>query len=499
MTPHQLRSLGRMAQAENPWKSHFGQLRGGILADDPGLGKTVTMLALIVRYAGMLPITPPEFWGGGGRAGGGEGEEKGWEELRRNPMGHRQLLSVLNPIRREFYTPPLPSQACAARFEAALTPLEEFANLGARSEAEMPSIQTFERAVDACVRAGMGESSGGMSEWSPSRRKRMREPARMALNVVRAGLDKRRRALHMSEGGRRALFERGLIPSGATLVLVPSALLEHWFEQIRRHVDLRVLGRGAAGGRARSWDEEGEMRGEGDGKGERRGEGMGEGEDEGWREREREEEGGVWVDGMGDMAGRADFRVRARDLGRPLPDEYVLLDYSIVLTTYERCAAEGRRGETSPLMKIRWLRLVVDEGHEMGSHEISTANRFIAALPAERRWVMSGTPTVGDKVIGGGGAIAQIGRLLSFLREPTYGVAMGEALCGGGEGGEQEGDKESRQRTRWQREVVRPMEKREEAVVDRLVSLLKTFMVKPTSSSPAPPARRIDVCIQCED
>ena len=48
LVPHQRRSLRHMIAAEAPPHWEFGQLRGGILADDPGLGKTVTMLALIV-------------------------------------------------------------------------------------------------------------------------------------------------------------------------------------------------------------------------------------------------------------------------------------------------------------------------------------------------------------------------------------------------------------------------------------------------------------------
>ena len=88
----------------------------------------------------------------------------------------------------------------------------------------------------------------------------------------------------------------------------------------------------------------------------------------------------------------------------PLPDEYLLGACSIVVTTYERCQYEflhktrggGPPGGLSSLMRLRWLRLVVDEGHELGANEAAgwsdKANRFIATLPAERRWVMSGAP-----------------------------------------------------------------------------------------------------------
>ena len=39
----------------------------------------------------------------------------------------------------------------------------------------------------------------------------------------------------------RLIFERSLIPCSMTLIVVPDALLEHWAEQIRRHLDLEVF------------------------------------------------------------------------------------------------------------------------------------------------------------------------------------------------------------------------------------------------------------------
>jgi len=56
------------------------------------------------------------------------------------------------------------------------------------------------------------------------------EPARVGFNRIRAGLDPRQRSFFQSALGRRALFERSLLPAPTTLVVVPEALLEHWFE-----------------------------------------------------------------------------------------------------------------------------------------------------------------------------------------------------------------------------------------------------------------------------
>jgi|TARA_B110000091_G_scaffold203697_1_gene237466 hypothetical protein len=80
----------------------------------------------------------------------------------------------------------------------------------------------------------------------------------------------------------------------------------------------------------------------------------------------------VYVDGFGDLV----------DVEAPLPKLRMnedkktgleLSQYLVVITTFERCAqlyaVQTHRGSSFmqlELMKIRWLRLVVDEGHELG-------------------------------------------------------------------------------------------------------------------------------------
>ena len=63
--PHQLVSLEFMRDLESCHDSDdiaFGTLRGGILADSPGLGKTITMLALITTTSGVMPKCPPALY-----------------------------------------------------------------------------------------------------------------------------------------------------------------------------------------------------------------------------------------------------------------------------------------------------------------------------------------------------------------------------------------------------------------------------------------------------
>ncbi|KAJ2643267.1 hypothetical protein GGF44_001254 [Coemansia sp. RSA 1694] len=62
---------------------------------------------------------------------------------------------------------------------------------------------------------------------------------------------------------------------------------------------------------------------------------------------------------------------------------------------FEQCICNRRRDAAayrSPLLRVHWKRLIVDEGHIMSSR--NTARSLIAAyLIAERRWVCTGTPT----------------------------------------------------------------------------------------------------------
>ena len=449
LAPHQVRSLRHMHAAEDPPGWSFGELRGGILADDPGLGKTVTVLALVVHSAGCLPALPEEFWG--------VSASEGWDALRDNPAARQQLLPILNHLRRQCEAHDLFAYdaAARARFYGSFGALLRFQDHGPRPGAQFETIEGFEATLRVCMSAALD----AYAAWRPRAsqaafRRGLMEPVRCGVNRVRAGLDKRNRSYFASAVGGRALFERNLLAAPTTLVVVPDALVEHWFEQLRRHVDLRCL------------------------------------------EQHGRKAGAVWIDGVGDMAEVDEFRLKDAAAMEEVADEYLLASYTLVVTTMERCAREQRRA-SSPLMRLRWLRLVVDEGHALGAHEVSAANQFISELPAERRWVMSGTPTVGGAPVptgagggggGGGGGISsggggggggdsvaggsltQVHRLLGFLREPTYGI--------GASGGKL-----------WQKQIVRELSPRPADVRARLTALLKPLMVRHTKADlqlPAP-------------
>lgn len=95
--------------------------------------------------------------------------------------------------------------------------------------------------------------------------------------------------------------------------------------------------------------------------------------------------------------------LRTKD-ATPSADE--LTRYDIVL--FSRTRFEKEAGETiqnyressvpdkSPLLKLHWLRIIVDEGHNVaGSGHRTTMVHLLDQLCVERRWAVSGTPSSG--------------------------------------------------------------------------------------------------------
>ncbi|KAL6238139.1 hypothetical protein BDW75DRAFT_202061 [Aspergillus navahoensis] len=87
----------------------------------------------------------------------------------------------------------------------------------------------------------------------------------------------------------------------------------------------------------------------------------------------------------------------------PSPED--LLPYDIVLfskTRFEKeadCSNGGARNrpkEPSSLTTLHWLRVIVDEGHNVAGHGHKTSmSRLLDQIHVERRWVVSGTPSSG--------------------------------------------------------------------------------------------------------
>ncbi|KAJ5949259.1 hypothetical protein N7454_000843 [Penicillium verhagenii] len=78
-----------------------------------------------------------------------------------------------------------------------------------------------------------------------------------------------------------------------------------------------------------------------------------------------------------------------------IPPADELLDYDIVLFAKTRFAGEPIETYL-PLTELHWLRVIVDEGHNVAGNGTKTNMMcFIHGLQFERRWVISGTPSTG--------------------------------------------------------------------------------------------------------
>ncbi|CAI5525285.1 unnamed protein product [Closterium sp. Naga37s-1] len=116
-----------------------------------------------------------------------------------------------------------------------------------------------------------------------------------------------------------------------------------------------------------------------------------------------------------------------------------------------RLGVKESRRIASPLLRIHWLRVILDEGHTLGASLAATNKlRMAMALRAARRWILTGTPTPSTPT----SQVAHLFPLLSFLHEPIYG----------------------RQQGVWERAVQKPFEAGRPEGRQRLVQVLTRCM-----------------------
>ena len=456
--PHQLASLRAMHKMEQSSSSHhipFGALRGGVLGDAPGLGKTITTLALISSTAGRRPVNPPEFWDT-------SGTDDGWRAFRINPMARTDVLRCLKPVRNRLA-------------------IEELNRLSPPFvEGLFPTMRSFEQYLKRLLRGT--RIIQGIRTW-PIASCAEWELIRQSLLELRIGMDKRNRKLMSSQRGQRLCWERKLIRTSATLLVVPDALFEHWFQQIQEHLYLPMF--------AEDEDQYVYWKGE-----------------HTKQERSSREiaRGVVYLDGLGDLAdvtaGETTLE-NTRDLKAKVLSADQLSGYLIVIVTFSRCRKEVRSGRAnanddepskssnrrrsttktktkkrrrqncastllqntesqfihrSPLLKLRWLRLMVDEGHQLETD--NDLADFIHQVAAECRWVVSGTPVTGneDNADYNSTALDQLQRILYFLRHPRYGISNSRDVV-----------------QAWETVVKKPFLSRQNR--ENLLSVLKEIMV----------------------
>nr|XP_040055550.1 LOW QUALITY PROTEIN: helicase-like transcription factor [Gasterosteus aculeatus aculeatus] len=126
-----------------------------------------------------------------------------------------------------------------------------------------------------------------------------------------------------------------------------------------------------------------------------------------------------------------------------------LSSQDVVITTYNVLSADF--GNKSPLHGIKWLRVVLDEGHVVRNPN-AQMSKAVLDLKAQRRWVLSGTPIQNS--------VKDLWMLLAFLRLKPFDT-----------------------REWWNRVIQRPVTQGDRAGLQNLQTLVKCITLRRTKGS----------------
>eukprot|EP00050_Salpingoeca_kvevrii_P001627 m.175107 g.175107 ORF g.175107 m.175107 type:complete len:1162 (-) comp10420_c0_seq15:114-3599(-) len=304
------------------------ETRGGLLCDDPGLGKTITVLSLILRDLGIR-CERHEFDLQRERAAAIRRTWKAYVPEDRAAIA-RSLISQI--VRRDalaefFYNPVDPELYPDYRnFVQHPRCLKDILDRDGNYASLDDMLQDFQLVFDNAM--AYNPADHPLHQFAFVTKQFCREHFRQLEEQLACG----RRG-----GYDRAYAEHqrldALYESGATLLVVPGHLFDHWKQQILLHTDRAHLSLQHC-----------------------------------------------YFD---------DFRA---ELAHPA----VLSSKYLVLTTFSRFSHH----QAANLQEVHWLRLVVDEGHNLGKNQSSNYVVNIDELHADRRWIMTGTPTPSTDIRG---------------------------------------------------------------------------------------------------
>lgn len=127
-------------------------------------------------------------------------------------------------------------------------------------------------------------------------------------------------------------------------------------------------------------------------------------------------------------------------------------DYDVVITTFNRLSAEWGSSKRSPLMQVHWLRVMLDEGHTLGSSlNLTNKLQMAISLMATNRWLLTGTPTPNTP----NSQLSHLQPMLKFLHEEVYG----------------------QNQKSWEAGILRPFEAEMEEGHSRLLQLLHRCLI----------------------
>lgn len=136
--------------------------------------------------------------------------------------------------------------------------------------------------------------------------------------------------------------------------------------------------------------------------------------------------------------------------GERTSDAEDLQKYDIVLTTYSTLSVE-RNNPESPIKKIEWWRVILDEAHVIKNVAAQQSGAVID-LKSKRRWAVTGTPIQNGSL--------DLFSLMAFLRFQPFSI-----------------------KTYWRSLVQRPLDQGNASGLSRLQALMKTISLRRTKDS----------------
>lgn len=385
--------------------------RGGMLCDDPGLGKTITVLALILQTSGFqhrsgpTATQAPETAHSDGNRPIHDSDQRSddaifyayWSQEVTSGFRVGDYLKLVNGYCRQIASIPFPIREVRATISSTNGYGSEFQcfDNGVRSSiitsaANSPDladhlIQVWDETITAFKRSQMR-----------SVRRHFSSVASKPNSQVATLIDKE----------KKEKLYRSLVPSSSTLLVVPAVLLDHWQSQIKQHTNWRY----STNRKPLTFV---------------------------FTARTTAKELSKLKYRISNELEYAPLLFLDKGGTVDLPDAKVLAQFQLVITTTNRFKNEWKKGSfqreiqqkelgggtgynfreagarvtgtSCELLKVHWKRMIVDEGHSMGNKASSTI-QFSSWIQASRRWVMTGTPTKH-----GGAELGQLSGLLKFL------------------------------------------------------------------------------------
>lgn len=159
-----------------------------------------------------------------------------------------------------------------------------------------------------------------------------------------------------------------------------------------------------------------------------------------------------WKTQIQKVVGPGQLKVFIWSDSRKPPAHNLAWDYDVVITTFNRLSAEWGPNKKSVLTQVHWYRIMLDEGHTLGSSLCLTNKLQMAiSLTACSRWILTGTPTPDTP----NSQLAHLYPILKFLHEEAYG----------------------KNQETWDNGILRPFEAEMGEGRIRLLELLKRTMI----------------------